>query len=228
MQNNTTRLSALESDVAEIKGSIAALTSGIERLLAAPIAPVAPVAEATVTDAMAFRDLREALKAHKAAGHIKPGVSVKDAIAQGLMTATGTLPGAAPVAAPAAPAAQAAQAEEGTSFVVLRAALKAHKAAGLVAKGVTVKDAIASGVMLPDGTLPASGVRQVAQVEAAAPAKTERKPVGENHASQGPRDALGRITPKSQWDMREALAETGKFDRHEIDNIVASQVPANA
>lgn len=53
-----------------------------------------------------------------------------------------------------------------------------------------------------------------AKVEADTPAKA--------HASSGPRDALGHITPKAEWAMREALAETGKFDRHEIDAIVAS------
>lgn len=120
---------------------------------------------------------------------------------------------------PKAKKAKKAPKATGTPFPVLRAALKAHKAAGAIPAGVSVRDAVAGGLMLADGSLPG---KQVAQVKAEAPAK-ERKPVGENHASQGPRDALGRITPKAEWATREALADTGKFGRDEIDLIVASQ-----
>jgi hypothetical protein len=65
--------------------------------------------------------------------------------------------------------------------------------------------------------------RVAAQVEPEAPAKV-RKPVGENHASQGPRDAKGRITPKETWETREALAMTGKVGREEIDALVDSGI----
>jgi len=60
------------------------------------------------------------------------------------------------------------------------------------------------------------GTRQVAKVDANAPAKVR--------PADGPRDAMGRITPRSEWALRESLAETGKFDRHEIDAAVAAQV----
>lgn len=58
--------------------------------------------------------------------------------------------------------------------------------------------------------------RTAAKVEASAPAKVR--------AAEGPRDAKGHITPKAQWALRERLAESGKFDRHEIDTIVEAQL----
>lgn len=132
-----------------------------------------------------------------------------------------TAPEAAPVAAPAAPVAEA----KGPSFRELRDALKAHKAAGAIKAGVTVKEAIAAGLMTDQGTLPgtvasttttapAKAPKVVAEVAAAAPAK--------ERAADGPRDAMGRITPKAEWAQREALALTGSYDRHEIDKIMAS------
>lgn len=56
--------------------------------------------------------------------------------------------------------------------------------------------------------------QQVAQVQADAPAK----------ATDGPRNAKGHITPRSEWAKREALAMTGQFDRYEIDALVAKGV----
>lgn len=61
----------------------------------------------------------------------------------------------------------------------------------------------------------AKRTRQVAKVDADAPAKVR--------PADGPRDAQGRITPRSEWALRESLAETGKFDRFEIDAAVKAQ-----
>lgn len=40
-------------------------------------------------------------------------------------------------------------------------------------------------------------------------------------AASKPRNAQGQITPKEEWSLRESLAETGKYDREEIDAKVA-------
>lgn len=40
-------------------------------------------------------------------------------------------------------------------------------------------------------------------------------------AASKPRNAQGQITPKEEWALRESLAETGKYDREEIDTKVA-------
>lgn len=57
------------------------------------------------------------------------------------------------------------------------------------------------------------------QVEPEAPAKTLTP--AQQARIDAPRDALGRVTPKAEWPLREALAETGKYDRKEIDAKVA-------
>lgn len=58
--------------------------------------------------------------------------------------------------------------------------------------------------------------RTAAVVTPAAPAKVP--------AADGPRRANGTIAPKSEWALREALAETGKFDRHEIDRVLEARI----
>lgn len=59
-----------------------------------------------------------------------------------------------------------------------------------------------------------------AVVEVAAPAKALTP--AQQARVEAPRDALGRVTPKVEWPLREALAESGKYDRHEIDAKVAA------
>lgn len=150
--------------------------------------------------------------------------------------------------APKGKKAKKADAPEGLPFGQLRAILREHKVAGRVEGGVSVKQMIDAGRMDAFGNLTdeqavvaveaaeaprkakkakkAKAERVVAEVETEAPAK-ERKPVSENHASQGPRDSLGRITPKVQWDLREALAMSAQFSREDIDRIVTDHF-ANA
>ena len=114
---------------------------------------------------------------------------------------------------------------EGVSFRDLRAALKAHKAAGAIKPGLTVKEAIAAGLMNPDGTLPTGApkpVAVVAEVKAEVPAKRTRTVTeAEQARREAPRRADGTATPKREWALREQLAMTGKFDRFEIDAKVA-------
>ena len=125
-----------------------------------------------------------------------------------------------------------AEAPKGKPFGELREILKAHKAAGLVEAGISVKQMIEAGRMDTFGNLlgdapkaPAKGKKArkvVAEVAPEAPAKAKRE-VSENHVARvAPRRADGTIPPKSEWAMRESLAETGRFDRYEIDSIVAS------
>lgn len=49
------------------------------------------------------------------------------------------------------------------------------------------------------------------------PAKAKARPVG----ADAPRRADGTVTPKREWALREHLAETGQYDRFEIDAKVA-------
>jgi len=180
MTKNTTSTARLSSLETRFDG----LESRLDRVLAAlegkptkvAKAPKASKAKKAKADGVPFKALQLRLREHKVAGAIVAGVSVREAIAQGLMTATGDLPGVAKATGKAAP-----------------------KVEPKVTPKAEPKKA-----------------RQVAKVEADAPAK--------ERAASGPRDAMGRITPKAQWDLRESLAMTGKFDRHEIDAIVASGV----
>ena len=126
--------------------------------------------------------------------------------------------------APKGKKAKAKKAPEGPSFQELRVSLRAHKAAGAIVPGVSVKQAVDQGLMDAQGNLPgvskpkaakAPKARKatVAKVSASQPAKVR--------AADGPRNALGHITPQSEWALRESLALTGEFDRHEIDAAVA-------
>lgn len=113
----------------------------------------------------------------------------------------------------------------GTPFPVLRAALKAHKAAGAIQPGITVKEAIAAGLMTPEGNLPDGTVPQVqvvvAEARPSAKARTAKQVEAAHKVAEAPRRADGTITPKREWAVREALAATGKYDRHEIDERTA-------
>jgi hypothetical protein len=174
MSKNTTtsaRLTFIEGEVATVKSDLSEIKAMVARLVGAPMTPpvvTAPAVEAPEVEGLPFRELRAILKAHKVAGRVESGVSVKQMIDAGRMDAFGSLTGA-----------------------------------------------------------PAEPVKVAAKVEVEAPAK-ERKPrkvtVTENHASQGPRDAKGRITAKETWETREALAMTGKVGREEIDALVDSGV----
>lgn len=206
--------------------AVQAAVAAVAGLVDAPKAPKA--SKASTKTEVAFSDLRNALKAHKASGAIVAGVSVKQAIEQGLMTETGALPGKA--SKPAKKGKASKKVEEGTPFHTLQLRLREHKAAGLVVPGVSVRQAQAEGLIDEDGNFvgttpkaskPASKKaskkgskteKVAAKVEADSPAKVR--------AADGPRRADGSITPKTQWDLRESLADSGKFDRHEIDAIV--------
>lgn len=146
--------------------------------------------------------------------------------------------GATPVA-PVAPVVEAPKAQ-GPSFMVLRHALKAHKAAGAIKPGVTVKEAIAQGLMRADGSLPTGQVVVVLEPEVpATPRKarkvSERAPEPEYGTDAwiawarptddgAPRRADGSATPKREWKARMALAESGQFDAKQIDAAVAASV----
>ena len=128
---------------------------------------------------------------------------------------------------------------QGVPFKQLQLRLREHKTAGTIKPGITVREAIAAGLMteagiLPDGS-PVPSVDEapkaskkakkakkarkavVAEVVAEQPAKRTRPA-----AADMPRNALGQTTPKSEWAMRERLALTGDYDRYEIDNMVAA------
>lgn len=126
------------------------------------------------------------------------------------------------------------EAPEGLPFRELRGLLKQHKANGLVKPGVTVKEAIAGGLMDSFGRLLGTGtVEQAAanvvvadvQVEAPAKPRTPAQIAAAERLASAPRRADGTITPESEWAAREALAETGKFDRFEIDALVSEHGP---
>lgn len=65
-------------------------------------------------------------------------------------------------------------------------------------------------------TLVKGGKAVAAKVTRTEQAATVRAP------SRGPSNAKGHNTPKREWALREQLAETGKYDRHEIDAKVAA------
>jgi len=181
---------------------------------------------------LTFKEQQAALKVLKAEGKAVAGMTVKQAIEAGLLGATFT-----PERTPKATATKAAKgkttkakATEGTPFPVLKAALKAHKASGAIPAQhngtyVSVRSAITDGLMNADGTLPGT--------KAKAPKATKAKAKGAQvvavasdatPAYEAPRRADGTITPKREWALREQLAETGKFDRYQIDKRVAKAV----
>lgn len=202
--------------------------------------------------------LKEALKAHKVAKRLPWGISVKEALALGLMDDTGAVnKKAAKKALKAAKAAKASAKTakvtkvsaskahkspskkakpEGLSFPQLRVALKAHKDAEMLPTGMTVMQALDAGLMDRFGNLLVGDETKVTAV--VADVKPERKAkvsrptkreVSEEHVARvAPRRANGTIAPKSEWALREKLADTGQFDRYEIDDIVAAKFGANA
>lgn len=128
---------------------------------------------------------------------------------------------------------KAKAAKREVTFQELREALRQHKAAGAIEAGVSVKVAIERGLMDANGVLtgapkaaPKAERRVVAEVKPERKAKTTRKarkaPEGPRNAD-GPRDAQGHITPRSEWALREALIETGQFDRFEVDALVRGE-----
>lgn len=180
--SNTTRITALESDVAEIKGMLTVL---VTRFV------TEPVAEPT-------RKGKKGKKGKEAKKARKP---------------------------------------EGIGFKALQLRLREHKAAGLIVPGVSVREALAAGLMDANGNV-TGGAVVVAKVEADKPAKTARKaskraPEPEYGTAEwiawarptddgAPRRADGSVTPKAEWALRMALAESGTFDAAEIDRVVAN------
>jgi hypothetical protein len=185
-----------------------------------------------VTGGPTFKEAQAALVVLKAEGKAPAGMTTKQAIEAGLLPALGAT---AKVGKAKGKKAKKAK-PEGTSFTELRARLVALKAEGLVPAGVSVRQAQAQGLVDDEvrfiGTAPKAAPKAskkakakarkaevekvAAKVEADAPAKA--RPAG----ADAPRRADGTITPKSEWALREALAETGKFDRHEIDAAVSA------
>jgi hypothetical protein len=179
------------------------------------------------TSGPSFKEQQAALKALKVTGKAPAGMTVKQAVEAGLLKPTAKVETKV-ATTKASKGTKATKVEaEGTSFSDLRAALKAHKASGAVPSQhngtfVTVKSAIADGLMNADGT--------VGKAKASTPkAKAKGAQVvavtsDKVRAADGPRRADGSITPKREWALREQLAETGKFDRHQIDKRVAKAV----
>lgn len=178
-----------------------------------------------------FPENQQALRALKAEGKAPAGMTVAQAVEAGLLPPT-VQPVREPkvVTTKVAKVATATKATEGTPFGVLKAALKAHKASGAVPAQhngtfVTVKSAIADGLMNADGTLPGKGKKaskkaKGAQVVAVVADTTPARNVS-HVAADAPRRADGTITPKREWALREQLALTGKYDRNQIDKKVA-------
>lgn len=277
MSKNTTTSARLDT----LEGRMDSIDSKIDRLISLHEAAVTPaVTEAApepakaatrkgrkgkgrkastgttaVVVTLANRELRAALKAHKASGAIKAGLTVGQALEQGLMLGDGTLPGKGskagkgkateakagrPVRTPEqVAAAEAKRQAQFEAFRGLQAALRAHKEAGLIRKGITVKEAIAEGLIDGTGALlraedaamdAAVGEPTKAERKAAKKAKKAAKqaaaleadkPARTTVANEAPRRADGTITPKVEWADREALAMSGMFDRHQIDAIIA-------
>ena len=57
----------------------------------------------------------------------------------------------------------------------------------------------------------------VAENTRKAPAKRKAMTAKQREVAESPRRANGTIPPRKEWALREMLAETGKYDRHEID-----------
>lgn len=110
----------------------------------------------------------------------------------------------------------------GVPFRELREILKTHKANGAIKPGVTVKDAIAQGLMTDTGAL-GNGVpvqALVVETKAQAKARTEAQIAAAREIASGPRRANGTISPKAEWQVREDLAMIGGvdgFDREDFD-----------
>lgn len=184
-------------------------------------------AKATTTG-LTFKEQQAALKALKAEGKAPAGMTVRAAIEAGLLGETFTPEREVKVTTAKAGKTTKAKTETGTPFPVLKAALKAHKASGAIPAQhngtyVSVRSAIADGLMNADGSLPgakpakakkskAKGAQVVATVSDEAEAVLQ--------PYDAPRRANGTITPKREWALREQLAETGKYDRFQIDKKV--------
>lgn len=173
---------------------------------------------------------------------IEAGLMTPDGKATGVQAAT-------PPSAPLATVAQVAkpvkagktkadktpeQRAEYTNYRNLRDVLKAHKASGAVPTQhngtfVTVASAIADGLMNADGTVSGKAAKKAKASKVEAPkakakvqvtAKVTPAEPAKVRAADGPRNAQGHITHKREWELREALAMTGEYDRYQIDKKV--------
>lgn len=177
---------------------------------------------------LTFKEQQVALKALKVKGEAPAGMTVRQAIEAGLLGATFTPERAPKVEAKTSGKGKSkAKATEGTPFPVLKAALKAHKASGAIPAQhngtyVSVRSAIEDGLMNADGSLP--GTKAKAPKAKAKGAQVVAVTSDATPAYEAPRRADGTITPKREWVLREQLAETGRFDRHQIDRKVAKAV----
>lgn len=136
------------------------------------------------------------------------------------VTAHVTVPGIVVEATPAV------EAKPAKAALLSKEEFKALKVAKVVPWGMTQKQAREAGLIGGGAAVP----QVVAQVAPQAPArKAERAPEPEfgteawiawAQPAEGPRRADGTCTPKAEWAKRFALAETGAFDRHEIDRAM--------
>lgn len=252
------RISALETGIKQVRKDLTSLASTNERILAFLEGTSAPTKATTTTKAakpattkaskgkksgkakatttgLTFQEQRVALRALKAEGKAPAGMTVREAIAAGLLGETAQPEPKAPAKAAKTgkgkqtKAEVAAKSEAYQKFTNLRELLKAHKAAGAIKAGVTVKEAIAQGLMNEDGTLPKAG-KKAGKAKKAGKTKvtaevTDAQPAV-LRAADGPRNAAGHITNKREWGLRETLADSGKYDRHQIDAKVAEAIEA--
>lgn len=135
---------------------------------------------------------------------------------------------------------KAKKADEGLPFAQLRFALKQHKVAGRIVAGVTVKDAIAGGLMDNHGRfVGADAPAVVAKAEPKAKAKATRAPEPEfgteawiawaRPTEKGaPRRADGSVTPKAEWAIRFGLIAKGKYTPEQVDRKVAKRLAREA
>lgn len=244
MSKNTTTVTStdVEQALADLTTQIAALAASLTADAPAKVTKpakgrVKKAKAAKAPEGLGFKAQQLRLREHKAAGVIAKGVTVKDAIAEGLMLADGNLPGASVVTT--------TPEVETTGTVdrkALKAALKGHKAAGLIPAGTSVKDAISGGLMDETGALvslttkaakkAAKKARKAAKAVVAQPVKAERDPEPEYGTEAwiawarptddgAPRRANGSVTPKSEWARRMELANSGLFDAKQIDKAMA-------
>jgi hypothetical protein len=232
-QINTAALTAAiaEAVTAAVVGALGEALATPEPAKAAPKGKRTAAKGKTAVTGVSFKERQVALKALKAEGKAPAGMTVKEAMAAGLL---GDAPKASTKASIKGKGKKAAK-PEGTPFPELRARLVALKAEGLVPAGMSVREAQAEGLVDDEvrfiGTAPAKAQAKAPKAKATKPAKGKKaeKVVAEVEAdapakarpADMPRRANGTITPHDEWETREALAMATEFSREQIDVLVA-------
>lgn len=206
----TTRVSALETGVAEIKGSLALIAEhfGLNKpeAVAVEAAPAkaakgkgkkakaakAQVVAAPTTKVLTRVSLREfkATKAGKAYAAANPGAS-----------ASGILDGRFPMP-------EGFHAPTGERKAAIAEWKEQQAEAPKAKKGKKGKGA--------------KGTKEVVVAVMETSAKARTLTPAQQARIEAPRRADGTVTPKVEWPLRESLALSGKYDRHEIDAKVAA------